>query len=55
MARFSCLDCGARSHRATGCHRCGSTVRQIQRCPIHGGRCIGACRMCRRLARSRSY
>lgn len=52
MARFSCPDCRSRSASAVGCRRCSSTGRQIQRCPIHGARCLHGCRMCRSLIRS---
>ncbi|MBB2909156.1 RNA polymerase subunit RPABC4/transcription elongation factor Spt4 [Streptosporangium becharense] len=55
MARFSCPDCGSRSCTAIGCRRCGTaTARPIQRCPVHGARCLAACRMCRTIARSQS-
>ncbi|GAB2443328.1 hypothetical protein GCM10027187_02460 [Streptosporangium sandarakinum] len=53
MARFSCTDCGARSHSPIGCRRCGTTAaRPIPRCPVHGIRCTAACRLCRTLAHS---
>ncbi|GAT67826.1 hypothetical protein PS9374_03486 [Planomonospora sphaerica] len=56
MARFRCFDCGSRSCDALGCRRCGTTAgRTAQSCPVHGARCVRACRTCRRLARSVSF